>query len=53
MATDYERGKALGVATKKARAEGQNPDIRFDLADEAKTDSNFEEFMRGLNDGIR
>lgn len=49
---DYERGFQLGQSLVAARAEGMNPDIRWDLADEARGPGDFKEFMRGLNDAL-
>lgn len=52
--SDYARGKALGKATIEQRAAGMNPDVRYDLADEARYNhAGFADFKRGLEDAFK
>lgn len=52
--SDYDRGAELGRFLKQAREDGENPDIRYEIADEAKSNrGGFDEFMRGLNETLQ
>lgn len=52
--SDYARGKRLGKATIELRAAGENPDVRYDLADEARYNhAGFADFKRGLEDAFK
>ena len=55
-ASPYDRGRTLGAFISIQRDEGNDSyDPRWDLADESKrcTHEQFEEFMRGLDDGMK
>lgn len=50
----YDDGVLLGRYVKKQRDAGEDPDVRTNIAHEARmrASESFKEFMRGLNDGL-